>query len=295
MPKIIQFLHTAQEATPVNELDNVIPWNNNDTHRRKFILSNGKFLNDNLEQEESELVFWGEWEAQSEIVKINKSNINPPNYLNKPFINPAVPCRTHNTDPYVFGDKFRYIICKQGYFHNVLTNLEPNSIILFGSSINGRFCLDTVFVISNDQSNYTVDTIENLFPLNNRGQYYHASVNPIYGEFEYNNRNAESEDFCRINDKRDYTFYKAVNFLDRQNYNDLYSYVPCKVYNPNNFIFRQPVITLDFIKGNQTQGVNSKDCSVEEIVNYWKDIANQIQDKNLRLGTYFNTPELQTN
>jgi len=294
MPKIIQFLHTAQEATPVNELDNVIPWNNNDTHRRKFILSNGKFVNDNVEQEESELVFWGEWEAQSEIVRINNGNTNPPNYLNRPFINPAVPNRTHNTDPYVFGDKFRYIICKQGYFHNVLTNLEPNSIILFGSSINGQFCLDTVFVVSNDKSNYTVNTIENLFPLSTRGQYYHASVNPIYDEFEYN-RNAQSEDFCRINDQRDYTFYKAVNFLERQNYNGLYSYVPCQVYNPQNYIFRQPAITLDFINGNQTQGINSKDCNENEIVNYWNDIAHQIQNKNLRQGTYFKTPELRTN
>jgi hypothetical protein len=294
MPKIIQFLHTAQEATPVNELDNVIPWNNNDTHRRKFILSNGKFVNDNVEQEESELVFWGEWEAQSEIVRINNGNTNPPNYLNRPFINPAVPNRTHNTDPYVFGDKFRYIICKQGYFHNVLTNLEPNSIILFGSSINGQFCLDTVFVVSNDKSNYTVNTIENLFPLSTRGQYYHASVNPIYDEFEYN-RNAQSEDFCRINDQRDYTFYKAVNFLERQNYNGLYSYVPCQVYNLQNYIFRQPAITLDFINGNQTQGINSKDCNENEIVNYWNDIAHQIQNKNLRQGTYFKTPELRTN
>lgn len=136
MPKIIQFLHTAQEATPINESDNIIPWNNNDTHRRKFILSEGKYVVSNDEQVERALVFWGEWEAQSEIERINIGNLNPPNYLNRPFINPTFPNRTHNTDPYVFGENFRYIICKQGYFHNVLTNLEPSSIILFGSSIN---------------------------------------------------------------------------------------------------------------------------------------------------------------
>jgi hypothetical protein len=293
MPKIIQFLHTAQEATPNNELDNFIPWNNYDTHRRKFILSNGKYVNNNDEQVENELVFWGEWEAQSEIVRINNGNPNPPNYLNRPFINPAVPNRTHNTDPYVFGNNFRYIICKQGYFHNVLTNLEPNSIILFGSSIHGQFCLDTVFVVSEDKTNYTINTIENLFPLNNRGQYYHASVNPIYDEFEYN-INAQNEDFCRINDQREYTFYKSVTFDERQKFNGVYSFVPCKEYNKQNFIFRQPPITLDFIKGNQTQGINSKDCSIEEIIKYWNDIVNQIEKKNLRKGTYFKTPELRT-
>lgn len=293
MPKIIQFLHTAQEATLINELDSIIPWNNNDTHRRKFILSNGKLVNDNNEQDEKELVFWGEWEAQSEIERINNGNTNPPNFLNRPFINPAVPNRTHNTDPYVFGNNFRYIICKQGYFHNVLTNLEPNSIILFGSSINGQFCLDTVFVVSKNKSNYTINTIENLFPVNNRGQYYHASVNPIYDEFEYN-KNAQNEDFCRIKDQREYSFYNSVNFEERHNYNDVYSFVPCKVYNQQNFIFRQPPINLDFIHGSQKQGINSKDCSLVEITNYWNDIVNQIENKKLCKGTYFKTPELRT-
>lgn len=293
MPKIIQFLHTAQEATPINDLDNIIPWNNYDTHRRKFILSNGKFVNDKNELEENELVFWGEWEAQSEIEKINNGNPNPPNFLNIPFINPAVPNRTHNTDPYVFGKNFRYIICKQGYFHNVLTNLEPNSIILFGSSINGDFCLDTLFVVSKEMSNYTINTIENLFPLNNRGQYYHASVNPIYDEFEYN-RNAQNEDFCRINDQRIYSYYKSVNFEERHNYNDVYSFVPCKLYNQRNFTFRQPPIKLDFIKGNQKQGVNSKECTTDEIIKYWNDIVNQIKRNELIKGTYFKTPELKT-
>lgn len=292
MPKIIQFLHTALEATPSSDTDNFIPWNNNDTHRRKFILSNGKFVNDNGELEEGDLVFWGEWEAQSEIERININNNTPPNFINKPFLNPSVPIRTHNTDPYVFGKNFRYIICKQGFFHNVLTKLEPNSIILFGSSINGQFCLDTVFVVSKDKINYTIDTIENLFPQNERGQYYHASVNPIYDEFEYN-KNAQNEDFCRISDQREYTFYKAVNYEDRLNYNNIYSFVPCRVYNHPNYIFRQPIINLDFINGNQNQGVNSKDCSEEEIIKYWNDIVNQIENKNMKKATFFKTPDIK--
>lgn len=294
MPKIIQFLHTALEASPLNDSDNFIPWNNNDSHRRKFILSNGKYINENNLAEVSDLVFWGEWEAQSLIEKINNTNQSPPNYLNKPFLNPSTPNRTHNTDPYVFGNNFRYIICKQGFFHNVLTNLEANSIILFGSSINGQFCLDTVFVVSDDKSNYTINNIEKLFPVNKRGQYYHASVNPIYDEFDYN-KNALDEDFCRINDDREYTFYKAVNFDDRNNYNNIYSFVPCRLYNQPNYAFRQPIINLDFINGNQTQGIKSKDCSVEEIVFYWNEIVKQIENKNLKRAVYFKNPEIKSN
>jgi hypothetical protein len=148
-----------------------------------------------------------------------------------------------------------------------------------------------VFVVSEDKTNYTKKNIETVFT--ERNQYFFASVNPIYGKFEYN-RNANNEDFCRIKDQREYTFYKSVNFEERQYYNSVYSFVPCKVFKQQNFIFRQPHITLDFINGNQTQGIKSKDCSIEEIVNYWNDIVNQIENQNLRKGTYFKTPELRT-
>lgn len=294
MPKIIQFLHTAVEAKPVNAFDNIIPWNNNTDHRRKFLLSSGKFVNNDEQEEKNELVFWGEWEAQSYITRITRGDDKPPKYLNKPFIDPTVSKRTHNTDPNVFGERFKYIICKQTFFHNVLTNLEEKSIILFGSSIDGQFCLDTVFVVSNIKPNYTLISIETLFPKQKWGQYYHASVNPIYDDTQYNSQADNTEDFCRISDEREYTYYESVDFSEREKYNNIYSFVPCIEYdgaNPNRS-FRQPIIKLDFIKGGQTMGVNSKNCSTDEISEYWNSIVEQIEEAGLKKGTFFKTPEL---
>ena len=297
MPKIIQFLHTAHEASPQSENDTIIPWNNQDTHRRKFIKSPGRYINNLGYETDDELTFWGEWEPQSQVIKLKNSKQYLPKYLNIPFINPSVPNRTHNTDPNVFGKHFKYIICKQGFFHNVLTNLEENSIILFGSSVNREFCIDTLFVVSRIKTNYNISTIEDLFPVDTRGKYYHASVNPIYDDTNYNVK-VNEEDSCRISEEKTYTFYESVDFSERDSYSGMYSFVPVKIFNQDkesSYVFKQPIIRLDFLEHMQTQGVNSKDCHLQEIIYYWKEIENQIEANDLKKGTWFKSPELKNN
>ena len=52
----------------------------------------------------------------------------------------------HNTDPFVFGECFRYSNCRQTHCED-LRKLAPGSVILFGSNLGGAFVLDTVFVV----------------------------------------------------------------------------------------------------------------------------------------------------
>lgn len=291
---IVQFLHTALESEPETSNDTFIPWNNNEKHRRKFLISEGKYLNSYGKEESNKLTFWGEWEAQSRIEKIVTGNQSSPNYLNFPYLNPSVLKRTHNTDPNVFGAHFRYIICMQRAFYKVLTNLKPNSIILFGSCIGKKFCLDTLFVVSKTIKNYQLNTIEKLFPEHN--QYYHASVNPIYGDTHYNLKVAK-EDSCRIdNPNTNYTFYESVAYSEKEEFDGMYSYVPCKIYDKEKMresTFRQPQINLDFIQHEQSQGINPKKCTLEEIKSYWNQISQQIDQKNLLQGIHFNNPPLK--
>ncbi|MBK8611869.1 MAG: hypothetical protein IPL84_18545 [Chitinophagaceae bacterium] len=297
MPKIVQFLHPAEEATPLNKGDRFIPWNNHPTHRRKFLISDGNYVNRQGDLEKKQLAFWGEWEAQSEIIPINKANNNPPNYINIPYVNPSVPNRTHTTDPFVFGHSFRYIICMQRAFHNILTELESNSIILFGSSINQTFCLDTVFVVSDNQTNYNLNTISNLVPSEKRGQYYYATIYPIYGDTNCNPLVDDLES-CRITIENKCTFYEGVTYHEKDTYNQMYSFAPCKIYNedsPLGSLFSQPKIYLDFISGSQTRGIHSKDCSIKDIQMYWNSVSEQIEKQSLLKGVYFKNPELKNN
>jgi hypothetical protein len=294
MPRIIQFLHTAVEATPLKDSDIEIPWNNHKKHRRKFILSEGTYVNGDNVKEDC-LTFWGEWEAQSKIEKLHNTKKNLPTLLNRPFLDTSASNRTHNTDPYVFGENFRYIVCQQGFF-KILRNLEPFSLILFGSSIDNKFCLDTVFLVSEDIVKYNFNNIETVF--NQRNQYYYASVNPLYDDTKFNDK-VEEEDTCRIKSGKEYAFYKGVNYKEKDNYEGIYSFVPCRKYNANkksDFLFKQPIIELDFITGSKTQGINAcngRDFSKKEIIHYWRKISDQVENLGLLRGVNFKTPTLK--
>jgi hypothetical protein len=59
------------------------------------------------------------------------------------------------------------------------------------------------------------------------------------------------------------------------------------------YVFKQPVISLDFLEHFQAQGINSKDSNLEEIIDYWKKIVNQIDEIGLKKGAWFKSPELK--
>ena len=290
MPHIIQFLHPSVEATPVRQSDSYIDWNNTENHRRKFIKSEGRFVNKFEQEEETTLTFWGEWEPQSTIERLSTS-ANRPKFLNTPYIDPTGDTMTHNTDPYVFGEKFRYMICQQKNYNNILKNLSPLSIILFGSCLDGAFILDTLFVISKISNKYSILNIKNLTENNN--QFFYASVNPICGSAKYN-RSVPDDVSCRISTDENFTYYEGAMFSEKLNYLNIYSFSPCKIYSSNGkYIFQQPKIELDFINSNQTQGINPHECKVGDIVSYWKQIEKQLLEQDLLKGTYFKTPPLK--
>ena len=295
MPKIIQFLHPSQEALPINVDDKIIQWNNFVTHRRKFLLSSGEYINHNGELKVDDLTFWGEWEPQSEIIKITNPKPYFPNYLNLPYLDPSVPERTHTTDPYVFGQNFKYFICRQHSNRHILKNIEPDSIILFGSSINFKFCLDTLFVVSKNRIKYSSKNMNEMFPIDKRGQFYYACIDPIFGN-SLCNPEVEEEDNCRANKNEEFVCYESLNFDEVKQDGKIYSFVPSKLYDKDNIrnsVFGQPEIKLDFIQSAQTMGINSKECTIEEIQEYWNEIAKQIENQNLLKGTKFKTPPMR--
>ena len=280
MPSIIQFIHTAKEATPDTINSSIIPWNNHISHRRKFILSNGQYIN-NDEIKEGELVFWGEWEAQSKIIKLRNNLPNQPKYLNQAFLDNSVENKTHNTDPYVFGTNFKYLICRQRTY-KILRNLEPYSMILFGSNINSQFCLDTLFIVSDNSKIFSTNSLRNVFNI--KSQYYYASVQQL------------------LNDKNNdinYQFYNGVQYRSKGKYGEIYSFSPSKVYNANNeldFIFKQPKLSLDIISDNLTHGINTsnnRNFTISEIVYYWNKIVKQIENHGLLRGVYFENPRIR--
>jgi hypothetical protein len=157
--RLVQFMHPGPEHAPdrlTSATTGQKEWNAG-LHRRKFLLSNGASTSHpNILPREGDVAFWGEWEPQSTCTLLPRGGMpGLPQWLHEPCLDlnaiVAHPDVTwQNTDPLVFGDMFRYVLCRQvrgNGNRTQLSYLSDGDVILFGSHLGGEFVLDTVFVV----------------------------------------------------------------------------------------------------------------------------------------------------
>ena len=149
-PVFVQFPHPGEEHSPGKALRQA--WNTSE-HRRKFLRSNGALCRRRrFDLGEATLVFWGEWETP--LLHRRTSGLRAgslPRFLHEPVWEyPKNSDPRQNTDPWVFGDCFRYSNCKQQR-QAALQKLARGSLILFGSTRDGNFVVDTVFVVRDSE------------------------------------------------------------------------------------------------------------------------------------------------
>ena len=79
-------------------------------HARKFMQLDGEWIDQDDEIGCSSMWAWGEWEAQSDLIRELDQMGDPafPRYLWEPFYarRPHGYRGLHNTDPFIFGDRF---------------------------------------------------------------------------------------------------------------------------------------------------------------------------------------------
>lgn len=145
----VQFPHPGPEHNPPT---GDMHWNTHNHHHRKFLIAPGRYLDGDRRIRETELVFWGEWEPPSRVERRWPASGRLPRALHRPYwADPASEGFRQNTDPWVFGDRMLYSNCRQLTSQrrpNSMQHLTPGSVICFGSTIQGEFCLDTVFVVA---------------------------------------------------------------------------------------------------------------------------------------------------
>jgi hypothetical protein len=304
-PHIVQFTHPGDEHRPDSENPLHKSWNTGN-HKRKFLLSHGDYIDSTNERKHGELMFWGEWEPPSDVESIDqKQNHLRPKWLHHPYLPDPLPNEGNsskishcgkppidphqpayqNTDPCVFGNTFKYFVCKQYKPGNQrstkLSSLDPGSLILFGST-KGRnkkesfFQLDTVFVVS-DCIEYDPSDPKTLYERVDR--IYRESILKMAFPTPFSlNKNAKLR------------LYFGASW-DNQ-YQGMYSFTPSQLYQGERTGFaRVQLKNLDYITNNLNAAPKTTDVSQASIVTFWKKIRCISRKNSCVEGVQFDYPQ----
>ena len=259
------------------------PWNAGD-HRRKFIKANGRIVDDQFGGvRESPLVCWTEWEAPSTLIKRFEQKPEHPGAVVEPVFSGTLPSKgkVQNTDPYIFGDQFLYTYCKQvqpaRWNSTVLANLEPGTLILFGSHLGGRFVLDTAFVVG-DFITHSRENWHQKLGSEVSSVYRSVTLEPMYAD--------------PIPAGVRFRLYRGAT-LERPA-NGIFSFVPClPVYDDVIPSFTRPTIYLDgIITPRLTQQWKTTRLDRPSIVEVWEEVVRQVKGQGLMLGVAIQEPTL---
>lgn len=319
--KVIQFPHPRSEHEYTNAQRNAHKknWNNHGKHARNFILSEGTYIDANNTPVKDMLTFWGEWEpdAIAHQLPANLLNKDLPHYLIEPVMptNPPVPGQM-NTDPLVFGSCFKYSICRQQQAHNILKNLMPGSLILFGSVDDGDddddhyYLLDTVFVVSETRIKYTLTDFKPLAGIREYDKYKRVFLDTFATCCNPNKKvpkkiacsiNCDAVKVQRIKGNTNFVYYEGATFDNPVE--GMYSFVPAQLYSNNKNGFPKLRIKLeknDFtglqnnikkIPNNQNRNITLvTDSGINDVKAIWEKIKELTEKAGLVPAVQFPYP-----
>lgn len=294
MPKIVQFTHPGNEHNPDEKNGNHKKWNDKN-HKRKFLLCDGEYI-ENDEKNRGKLLFWGEWEPPTFVEKF-ATPPNPfyPKWLHKPELPLVLPPlenrKIQNTDPFVFGESFKYFICKQlkNDRPTSLAKLECGSIILFGSTGNQNkedafFNLDTVFVVSTyiEYDALKPDALDREKRISE--EYRNISLRRALP------MQLREENRPTINSLKVRLYFGATydNPVD-----NMYSFTPSKKWENNEMGFprvRLKQDDFDFISNNLNAAPKYTEKSFDDIKLFWAKLREMTREQGYLEGVRFDCP-----
>jgi hypothetical protein len=215
------------------------------------------------------------------------------------LIVPSGPTRTHtrglhNTDPFVFGDRFHYTGCLQHTKHGPtqLRNLCRGSVILFGSKRPGRpeFTLDTVFVVAGFVDHTRRDYKRKLAGVVSE-TYAAVTLAPWYGETP-GCKPPESNGGCNsLESERSFRLYLGATLEDPVD--GMFSFFPCLTGDGIAQGFARPAIRIPEVispKMTQNKRLNPRQ-STDEITPLWNEVVRQVIAQDLALGIHADLPK----
>lgn len=269
----VQFPHPgAEHSMPT---DGVRPWRGgNATHARSFLVTPGRFrVAPEGPEDAGDVAYWAEWEGETRLVRELEGLLpGAPRWLCRPVVNGAPPRLTEgeppqNTDPYVFGEGFRYTFCRQK-LNGKLRGLGRGSLILFGSTLDHHFVLDTVVVVAGWLEHRRLADLGDSMDET----YVKATLEPMYGWGE---------------GKRTYRLY--VGATPEATVDGMFSFVPGRP--PDEAGFARPVIELEaLIKPTTFRQARVLETPAAELRAIWQRVVEQVRESGLALATRLDLP-----
>jgi hypothetical protein len=165
---VVLFSHPGAEHDQVRS-GPIYPWHRKpENHKRKYLRAPVRLAQDGpggwqIDPEPSMAAMWAEYEPSTLIHEFRgPPEDRMPRAWHEFTRLGAAPRHAHGTDPWIFGDCFRYAICKQDTLP-YLKRLQAGDLLFFGSWMkcdqDGRparsfnFFLDTVFVVGGGYAN----------------------------------------------------------------------------------------------------------------------------------------------
>jgi len=328
MAKLIQFIHPGVVHEPNYNIvkNQQLPchyeWNKGNGHKRKFVEGEGEYLTGSIGKWQinstKTLRYWceAEWNTNCKQIVHHPSSPQLPQFYHT-FVSKRQEKPGNNglgTDPYIFGDYFKYVICRQ-IKNSSLQNLSQDDIILFGSckmnsSKQFDFYIDTVFVVEKRLTEIHLDknpskSIVNTYTGISKDYYRRTLSRLVLPTTSSNSCTTNTTSGCQASismtsrcgnsNKTTNLQSKTVSLYFGKMYSQskqLFSFVPIMINLP---AYSLPVLNYlnvqsnnqykNGISSNLTRGI--KITEIDKPVDVWQDIVRSFTNNGYSLGVHF--------
>jgi hypothetical protein len=286
MSHFVQLRHPWEEHRPWGDL---MPWNQG-PHRRKFLISPGRYVEDLAlgdEPDQTGLAFWGEWEPPSRVEQRWPKSGRLPQYLHRPhWVVPRGDEYRQNTDPWIWGDRMIYSCCKQtaNGKSTAMQRLDRGSVVCFGSKIDGAFCLDTVFVVASAEPWAAADAKD--MDLDDAFRVCTASA-----IVSWECAAARAQSSCTPAEPLPLVLYRGATYDDPVD--GMFSFVPARRAGADTVRFARPSLDLpdDLLRpASQNFWGALRALLIDDVRAAWEQVGMQVLVADLVLATWLQTP-----
>jgi hypothetical protein len=265
-----------------------MPWNVGD-HKRKFLMTSGRYVDAGGDVAEAELVYWAEWEPPSEVVGTWPPSGDLPCWLHRPYwVRPTTSTARQNTDPWVFGRRMLYSNCGQlaSGNPNWLQRLPRGSVVCFGSKRHGEFCLDTVFVVASSAPWDPADDVpevDDAFAV--------CTVESVRASLAASDGGVGCSPRPSCRPGRRFMLYRGATYDDPVE--GMYSFIPARRADSNEPRYARPALQLpDRINPASSRGPrgSTMPLAIDDLHQAWNEVRLQVLAANLVTATYLATP-----